>query len=114
VIVYFIYSRIITPTEVGHYKTLYDGTRVEAEHYKTLYDVTRVEAERYKALSNVTHVEAESIAKGKLVLEDEVNQLGMRLRDAKASAFWEMTRMIDTNMFVPSTSLIPTRTDDVA
>jgi len=72
VIVYITYSRIIIPTEV--------------EHYKTLYDVTRVNAE----------------------------SMGRSLRDAKVGAFWEMARTMDTNMFIPSTSLISTRTDDVA
>jgi len=86
VIVYVVYSSLIIPAEV--------------EHYKTLYDVARVQAE--------------SFAKAKLVLEDQVNQLGRNLRDAKVSAFWEMARTMDTNMFVPSTSLISTRTDDVA
>jgi len=86
--------------EAARYKTLSDVTHVEAEHYKTLYNVTRVEAEHYKTLYDVTRVEAESIAKAKLVLEDQVNEMGRRLRDAKAIAFWEMARMMDTNMFV--------------
>jgi len=86
VIVYVVYSRIIIPMEVEHCKTLHNATRVQAE----------------------------SVAKAKLVLEDQLNQLRMSLRDAKVSAFWEMARTMDTNMFVSSTSLISTRTDDVA
>ena len=107
-----LYDRARMETE--HYNTLYDTIHVEAEHYKTLSDVTHVEAERYKILYKATHVQAESVAKAKLVLEDQMNQLRWSLRGAKVSTFWEMVRMLNTNMFVPSTSLISTRTDNVA
>ena len=97
-----------TSTNAVDYKSLYQGAQThirrlsasnlalknEVTLYQDLYDDVRTRAEHLEqenaALEDETHR-----------LETEVHSLRGKLMNSKALAFWEIARIMDTNMCVP-------------
>jgi len=123
---YFVYSLVFVPSQVALYKDLYGEARaqvghllkekatlvIEVDDLRGLLSDERVQVDhllREKAtlvnevddltgrLSNA-RVQVDHLLREKATLVGEVDNLKGRLSNAKVDAFWEMARVMETNM----------------